>query len=151
MATGSARRRVQLANLRPDLTFTGLRGNLATRLAAAGRGEVAAVVVAKAAIDRLGWTPPAGLETEVLEPGVMLPQVGQGALAVECRAEDAECRQALSAIDDPGGHLLVRSERAFLAELGGGCTLPVGAHAEWAGIGPPKPGSVTVVTGRRSG
>ncbi len=138
VATGSARRRVQLANLRPDLTFTGLRGNLATRLEAAGTGEVAAVVVAKAAIDRLGWTPPAGLETEVLEPGVMLPQVGQGALAVECRQADAECRQALSGIDDPGGHLLVRSERAFLAELGGGCTLPVGAHAQWAGIGPAK-------------
>lgn len=136
VATGSARRRVQLANLRPDLTFIGLRGNLATRLEAAGTGEVAAVVVAKAAIDRLGWAPPAGLETEVLEPGVMLPQVGQGALAVECRQEDAECRRALSAIDDPGGHLLVQSERAFLAELGGGCTLPVGAHAEWGGPGP---------------
>jgi len=131
VATGSARRRVQLANLRPDLTFAGLRGNLATRLATAGTGDVAAVVVAKAAIDRLGWTPPAGLETEVLEPGLMLPQVGQGALAVECREDDADSRRALSAIDDPGGHLLVGSERAFLAELGGGCTLPVGAHAQW--------------------
>ena len=66
VATGSARRRVQLANYRPDLTFAGLRGNLATRLAAAGTGSVAAAVVAKAAIDRLGWTPPDGVVVEVL-------------------------------------------------------------------------------------
>ena len=89
VATGSARRRVQLANLRPDLTFTGLRGNLATRLATVGVGDVAAVVVAKAAIDRLDWSPPEGLVVEVLAPELMVPQVGQGALAIECRADDA--------------------------------------------------------------
>jgi len=151
VATGSARRRVQLANLRPDLAFTGLRGNLATRLATAGTGEVAAVVVAKAAIDRLGWTAPAGLETEVLEPGLMLPQVGQGALAVECREDDADSRRALSAIDDPAGHVLVGSERAFLAELGGGCTLPVGAHAEWVDAGPSRGGGAGGSTIRLTG
>ena len=68
MATGSARRRVQLANLRPDLTFAGLRGNLATRLAAVGAGGVAAVVVAKAAVDRLGWTPPDGVDDRGARP-----------------------------------------------------------------------------------
>jgi hydroxymethylbilane synthase len=151
VATGSARRRVQLANLRPDLTFTGLRGNLAARLAVAGKGEVAAVVVAKAAIERLDWTPPAGLETEVLEAGLMLPQVGQGALAVQCRQDDAECRRALAAIDDPGHHLLVRCERSFLAELGGGCTLPVGAHAQWAGPGPGPDGGADGPTIRLTG
>ncbi len=151
VATGSARRRVQLANLRPDLSFTGLRGNLATRLAVVGQGAVgggapgaggggvagvgaaAAVVVAKAALDRLGWSPPAGVEFEVFEPATMLPQVGQGALAVECREDDLDSRGALAAIDDPGTRHLVTSERAFLAELGGGCTLPVGAHAEFVG------------------
>ena len=86
VATGSARRRAQLANLRPDLTFTGLRGNMARRLARAGSGGVAAVVVAKAATDRLGWAPPPATTTEVLEPLILLPQVAQGALAVECRA-----------------------------------------------------------------
>ena len=131
VATGSARRRVQLANLRPDLTFTGLRGNLATRLAAVGVGDVAAVVVAKAAIDRLGWSPPAGLAIEVLAPELMLPQVGQGALALECRTDDATTRAALAAIHDERVGPAVTAERAFLAELGGGCTLPVGAHAEW--------------------
>ncbi len=131
VATGSARRRVQLANLRPDLTFCGLRGNLATRLAVAGTAGVAAVVVAKAATDRLGWTPGDGLDTEVLAPRLMLPQVGQGALAVECRADDPRTLAALSAIDDPRAGPLVAAERAFLAELGGGCTLPVGANACW--------------------
>lgn len=132
VATGSARRRAQLANFRPDLTFVGLRGNMASRLAVAGTGSVAAVVVAKAAVDRLGWTPPVGLETEVLEPRIMLPQVGQGALAVECRADDVPTRAALAAIDDPEAGPPVVAERAFLAELGGGCTLPVGANARWA-------------------
>ena len=145
VATGSARRRVQLANLRPDLTFAGLRGNLATRLAVAGAGPggagaigdgaVGAVVVAKAALDRLGWSLPDGLEFEVLDTGTMLPQVGQGALAVECREDDDIARRALAAIDDPRIRRLVTSERAFLAELGGGCTLPVGAHAELVGPG----------------
>jgi hydroxymethylbilane synthase len=129
VATGSARRRVQLANLRPDLTFTDLRGNLATRLGRVGQDGIAAVVAARAALDRLDWYAPAGLEVETLEPGVMLPQVGQGALAVECRADDTATRTALAAIDDARVRRAVEAERAFLAELGGGCTLPVGAHA----------------------
>ncbi len=129
VATGSARRRVQLADLRPDLTFADLRGNLASRLASVGVGGVAAVVVARAALDRLGWSPPEGMEFEVLDPAAMLPQVGQGALAAECRVDDHVARAALAAIDDPAVHRLVGAERAFLSELGGGCTLPVGAHA----------------------
>ncbi len=133
VATGSARRRVQLANLRPDLTFTGLRGNLATRLAAVGADDVGAVVVAQAAVTRLGWSPPVGLEVEILDPEVMLPQVGQGALALECRVDDAGTREALAAIHDDRVGAPVTAERAFLAELGGGCTLPVGAHARWVG------------------
>ncbi len=141
VATGSARRRAQLANLRPDLVFTGLRGNLATRLRAVGTGGVAAVVVAKAALDRLAWAPKAGTPIEVLEPEVMIPQVGQGVLAVECRADDEVTHQALAAIDDLAVRALVTAERAFLSELGGGCTLPVGAHAVFAGAGTePTPG-----------
>jgi hydroxymethylbilane synthase len=151
VATGSARRRAQLANFRPDLTFAGLRGNLASRLSAAGRGPVAAVVVAKAAVDRLGWTPPDGLESEVLEPGIMLPQVGQGALALECRADDASTRTALVAIDRSEARLPVVAERAFLAELGGGCTLPVGANARWvraaSGSGPAADHARVALTG----
>jgi hydroxymethylbilane synthase len=137
VATGSARRRAQLAGLRPDLTFTGLRGNLGRRLAGVGSGGISAVVAAKAAIDRLEWVAPAGVETEVLSVSTMVPQVGQGALAVECRPDDEAARSALATIDDPAVAPLVRAERAYLAELGGGCTQPVGAHAEWAGDGTP--------------
>src|SRR5579883_54754 len=133
VATGSSRRRAQLANLRPDLAFSDLRGNMVTRLARAGRGGVTAVVVAKAAVDRLGWSAPDGVDVEALEPSVMVPQVAQGALAVECRAGDDRVLEALAAVDDSEARPLVEAERAFLAELGGGCTLPVGASAAWAG------------------
>jgi hydroxymethylbilane synthase len=130
VATGSVRRRTQLANLRPDLTYTGLRGNMEKRLAAVGRGGVVAVIVAKAAVDRLGWEPPDGVDTEVLDPILMVPQVGQGALAIECRSDDRATRERLSAIDDAVVRRTVTAERSYLAELGGGCTLPVGAYAE---------------------
>ena len=143
VATGSARRRAQLANFRPDLTFAGLRGNLATRLDQVGTRGVTAVVAAKAALDRLGWTVPPGTEIEVLDPGLMVPQVGQGALAVECRKDDAPTRRALAAIDDVDVAPLVHAERSFLAELGGGCTLPVGAYARWADPGTDR-GSISL-------
>lgn len=124
VATGSVRRRVQLAWLRPDLTFTGLRGNIATRVAKAGPDQV--VVVAVAALRRLDLLHRAD---EVLATAVMLPQVAQGALAVECRADDDEAFGLAAAIDDAIAHRCVRAERGFLARLGGGCDLPVGALA----------------------
>ena len=83
----------------------------------------------RAALDRLAWVPPEGLATETLGRDDMVPQVAQGALAVECRAGDTATREALAAIDDGAVRRVVEAERAFLAELGGGCTLPVGAHA----------------------
>lgn len=124
VATGSVRRRAQLAALRPDLTFHELRGNMATRLGKVPPGG--AVVAAAAALQRLGW---ADQIAQLLEPSVMLPQVAQGALAVECRAEDEDARSRLAAIEDPVARRRVDAERAFLARLGGGCDLPVGALA----------------------
>lgn len=124
VATGSVRRRVQLAALRPDLVFVELRGNMATRLARAD--AVDAVVVAAAALDRLGL---AERIAERLDPAVVLPQVAQGALAVECRGDDTAALDALAAIDDAEVHRSVAAERAFLGALGGGCELPVGALA----------------------
>jgi hydroxymethylbilane synthase len=124
VGTGSVRRRAQLASRRPDLTFAELRGNIPTRLERAG--EFDAIVVAAAALARLDV---AGQATEVLEPSVMLPMVGQGALAVECRTDDTETRDRLAAIDDMRVHAAVGAERAFLAQLGGGCELPCGALA----------------------
>jgi hydroxymethylbilane synthase len=124
VATGSVRRRCQLANLRPDLTFAELRGNVPTRVDKAR--DFDAVVVAVAALDRLGLRAHAA---DVLEPSTMLPQVGQGALAVECRVDDVGVLAQLAAIDDPEVRAPLEAERAFLAELGSGCDLPVGALA----------------------
>ena len=124
IATGSVRRRAQLVAARPDLTFTGLRGNIDTRLAKAK--DFSAIVMACAALHRLERS---DAIAEVLEPEVMLPQVAQGALAIECRSDDEETRERLSAIEHRPSRLAVDAERAFLAELGGGCDLPVGAYA----------------------
>lgn len=124
VATGAARRRAQLAWLRPDLRFEELRGNISTRL-----GKVppaGAVVAAYAALERLGLL---HMVAEVLSTSTMLPQVGQGALAVQCRADDERSTEAARSIDDVASHRCLDAERAFLAELGGGCELPVGAHA----------------------
>ena len=127
VATGSIRRRAQLGHRRPDLTFVDLRGNIGTRLARLdGPDGFAAIVMASAALDRLGLAPDV---VERLEPSVMLPQVGQGAIAVECRVGDADTAALLAAVDDPEAHRTVAAERAFLAELGAGCDLPVAAHA----------------------
>ncbi len=124
IGTGSNRRRVQLAHLRPDLEFAGLRGNMHTRLSKAT--DFDAIVVAAAALQRLGL---ADHITEILDPEVMVPQVAQGALGVECRSDDSATHALLARIEDPSSRRSVDAERAFLAELGGDCDLPAGAHA----------------------
>ena len=126
IATGSVRRRAQLAAARPDLVFAPLRGNIETRLRKRVDEGHDAVVVALAALERLGLDAEV---TEVLDPSVLLPQAAQGALGVECRADDDRTRARLTEIDDRAAHAAVRAERAYLAELGGGCTLPCGALA----------------------
>jgi hydroxymethylbilane synthase len=125
VGTGSVRRRAQLAARRPDLGFGELRGNIPTRLEKAG--DFDAVVLAAAALDRLGL---ADRIAERVEPSVVLPQVAQGALAAECRADDDATRELLAGIDDAGVRAAVTAERSYLAELGGGCNLPCGALAE---------------------
>ncbi len=124
VATGSNRRRVQLSGLAKDARFIGLRGNIGTRLAKVG--DVDAIVMANAALTRLDIAPEV---VDVLEPDVMIPQVGQGTLAVECRAGDATTIAALAAIDHALTRRLLDAERAFLVELGGDCDLPAGAIA----------------------
>ena len=125
VGTGSVRRRAQLAALRPDLGFAELRGNIPTRLEKAA--DFDAIVLAAAALDRLGL---ADRIAERVDPSVVLPQVGQGALAVECRADDDGTRALLAGVDDAEVRAAVTAERAYLAELGGGCNLPCGALAE---------------------
>ncbi len=124
IATGSIRRRSHLSHLRPDLKFQDLRGNIETRLLRID--EVDAVVIAKAALDRLDLNPE---QMDPLPVSVLLPQVGQGALAIECREEDFEIIQILKRIEDQKVRAAVDAERSFLAEVGSGCSLPVAAHA----------------------
>jgi hydroxymethylbilane synthase len=128
VATGSLRRQAQLGAVRPDLAFVGLRGNIATRLARVADHD--AVVVAATALDRLGL---ADRIAERLEPEVMLPQVAQGALAVECRLDAEDLLDLLSSVEHVRTRRCVDAERAFLAELGGDCSLPAAAHATLIG------------------
>ena len=124
VATGSVRRRAQLAHRRPDLTFVELRGNIDSRLAAAPQFD--AIVLAMAGLERLGHL---DAVAEPLEPSVLVPQVAQGALAVECREDDDATRDALARLEDAASRRTFDAERGFLAELGGDCDLPAGAHA----------------------
>jgi hydroxymethylbilane synthase len=130
VATGSQRRRAQLAWLRPDLMFQSLRGNIGTRLSRVPEGG--AIVVAGAALSRLGLTPE---PMEVLGTDMMLPQVAQGALAIECRADDVAHIELLGPLNDRAARQAVDAERAFLATVGGACDLPVAGHATATGDG----------------
>lgn len=143
VGTSSGRRAVQLRRTRPRLLVTPLRGNLDTRLGKVAAGELDAVVVALAGLQRLytdtahGGLGPLGLPLKAvaLEPGECLPAPGQGALAVECRADDARTRSALETLDHLPSRRAVEAERALLAALGGGCLAPVGALCSLDGRG----------------
>jgi hydroxymethylbilane synthase len=127
VASGSVRRRAQLVALRPDLQFVELRGNIATRLTKVP--ERGAIVMAAAALEILGMT---DRIAEALEPDVMVPAVGQGVVAVEHRDDDRVTAELVRAIDHGPSRHAVETERAFLAELGSGCSLPVGAFCDGA-------------------
>ncbi len=124
VATGSQRRRAQLAWLRPDLSFQSLRGNIATRLSRVPEGG--AIVVAQAALTRLALAPEPG---ETLGTDKMLPQVAQGALAVECRSDNGAIVELLEPLEDIEARQAVDAERAFLVTIGGACDLPVAGYA----------------------
>lgn len=125
VATGSVRRRAQLHRARPDLEFAELRGNIHTRLDKVPEGG--AIVMAVAALEVLGLTDHV---SEELDPAEFVPAVGQGCVAVEHRDGDGRLAEALAEIDHAPTRHEVVVERAFLAELGSGCSLPVGAHAD---------------------
>lgn len=128
VATGSPRRRALLLERRPDLNIVGLRGNMAARLASAGRDGVDAVVVAAAALDRLGET---SRTAQRLDPTWFVPQVGQGSLALESRRDDDATSLSLAPLNDLDVYEALAAERAFLRELGAGCSVPAGAFATW--------------------
>ena len=127
VGTGSPRRTAQLAALGLGLDVRPIRGNVDTRLRFVSSGELDAVILARAGLARLGRL---GVVTEVLDPIQILPAPGQGALAVECRSDRADVREALAVLEDPDTRACVAAERALLARLEAGCTAPVGALAE---------------------
>jgi hydroxymethylbilane synthase len=127
VGTSSLRRAAQLKRLRPDLIVESIRGNLDTRLRKLEEGHYDAILLACAGLKRMGW---ADRIAEILEPEVMCPAAGQGALAVETR-EGGE--GPVTQMEDPATRIAVTAERVVLDELGGGCQVPIGAHARVEG------------------
>jgi hydroxymethylbilane synthase len=147
VATGSPRRRALLLERRPDLRVIGLRGNMATRFAAVHESGVDAVVAAAAALARLDENE---LIAERLDPEWFVPQVGQGALALEVREGDATTTDALAPLNARGAMTALMAERAFLRELGAGCSVPCGAYASVFGDSISLRGVMVSVDGARS-
>jgi hydroxymethylbilane synthase len=129
IATGSVRRRAQLMRVRPDLQFVDLRGNIQTRLSKIPAGG--SIVMAVAALEILELT---SQISEVLDIDLAVPMVGQGSVAVEARTDDAHTLEILAVIDHVASRRAVETERAFLAELGAGCSQPVAAHLSGDGV-----------------
>ncbi|MBV8131432.1 MAG: hydroxymethylbilane synthase [Alphaproteobacteria bacterium] len=130
IGTASLRRQAQLLRLRPDLRIVPIRGNVDTRLKKLEAGEVDAMVLALCGLERLGKAEQA---SEILPPEIMLPAVGQGALAIECRAGDDQPGRLLEPLHDPRSAACVGAERAMLAALDGSCRTPIAALGELDG------------------
>ncbi|RSL32612.1 hydroxymethylbilane synthase [Salibacterium salarium] len=127
VGTSSLRRSSQILAERPDLHVQWIRGNIETRLRKLREENFDAIVLASAGLSRMGWSEE--IVTEYLDPDVCLPAVGQGALGLECRADDEEVLQILSELNDEVVARRVTAERAFLQEVEGGCQVPIGGYA----------------------
>jgi hydroxymethylbilane synthase len=130
IATGSLRRKCQLLHARPDLQIAEIRGNLNTRMNKLDSSEWDGMILAKAGVTRLGWTQRI---TDVLPFELMLPAVGQGALAIECRTADSRIKEILRPLHHHPTAAAVTAERALLHYLEGGCQIPIGAFAQTSG------------------
>jgi len=154
VGTAALRRQAQLLRLRPDLVVVPFRGNADTRIRKLDRGEVDATLLAVAGLARLGL---ACRATQILPTDIMLPAVGQGALAIECRADDDALRARLAALNDPVSAACVAAERAMLAALDGSCRTPIAGLAEPGGGGLVlrglllRPDGTAAIDGRRAG
>jgi hydroxymethylbilane synthase len=127
VGTSSLRRRAQLVRARPELRVTGLRGNVDTRIAKLEAGEVDGLVLAAAGLARLGISPPYATPFPLEE---MVPAPGQGALAVQARGDDSETLEFVRQLDHPRSRVALEAERRLVSNLGGDCSLPLGAYAE---------------------
>jgi hydroxymethylbilane synthase len=130
VGTASPRRQALVKRLRPDITVVTLRGNVETRLRKLDAGEIDATLLAVAGLKRLGLLAAA---TAILDPEAFLPAVGQGAIGIETRADDARARALVAMIDDAETATAVAAERAFLGVLDGSCRTPIGGHATVGG------------------
>jgi hydroxymethylbilane synthase len=130
IGTGSLRRKAQLLGYRPDLEIVPLRGNLDTRIRKLETLGLAGIVLAAAGLHRLGWNHLIG---QYLEPEICLPAVGQGALAIEVRADDLRLQDWIAFLHHEDSALCTRAERAFLQRLEGGCQVPLAGHARVQG------------------
>lgn len=131
VGTSSLRRSSQLLLLRPDLEIKWIRGNIETRLSKLKSGEYDAIILAAAGIERVNWDP--AVVTEFLSVEDCVPAVGQGALAIECREDDAELLAALQHVSDEKTSIEIKAERTFLAEMNGSCQVPIAGFAEYDG------------------
>ena len=145
VGTSSLRRQAQLLQARPDLSISMLRGNLDTRLRKLREGQFDAIVLAAAGLRRLGWEREI---TEYLAPEISLPAIGQGALGIEGRRDDAFVREVLSRLEHGPTRTTVMAERALLHRLQGGCQVPIAAHATIAGSEVVLEGLVASVDGK---
>ncbi|TAN45922.1 MAG: hydroxymethylbilane synthase [Nitrospirae bacterium] len=126
VGTSSLRRACQLLSIRPDLKIEQLRGNLDTRMRKLDEGLFDAIILAAAGVKRLGWT---DRITELLEPEISLPAIGQGAVGIECRIDDKFINDFIKQLDHKETSICVRAERACLKKLEGGCQVPIAAYA----------------------
>lgn len=146
IGTSSLRRAAQLLRKRPDLEIVPIRGNVQTRLKKVDEENMAATVLAYAGLRRLGL---GDLATEVLDPAVSLPAIGQGILAVETRADDATTNALVARLDDPTSRAAASAERSFLHTLRGGCQVPIAAHATLDGASIHLRGLVASLDGKQ--
>lgn len=130
VGTSSLRRSLQISERYPHLDIKDLRGNINTRLQKLDDGQYDAIILAESGLQRMGFD---DRITAVLTPEVSLPAVGQGALGIECRENDAEVESLLAALEHPPTRLRVTAERAMNHRLNGGCQVPIGAYAELVG------------------
>ncbi len=146
VGTSSLRRAAQMRALRPDCEIRDLRGNLDTRLRKLDEGLFDAIILAAAGLNRMGWQKRA---TVCMDPSAFVPAVGQGALAVETRAEDPQIRRLLEPLDHFETAVALRAERSLLGELEGGCQVPIGGHARISGKTVELSGLVASLDGRQ--
>ncbi|OEF98310.1 hydroxymethylbilane synthase [Desulfuribacillus alkaliarsenatis] len=146
IGTSSLRRSAQLLNMRPDLEITSIRGNVGTRINKIDEMDLAGIILACAGLNRLGQSQQI---TEAIDATICVPAVGQGALGIQCRADDKEVLDLLNHLNHVPTEQAVLAERSFLKQLEGGCQVPIGAYGTWDGEQVTLTGMVAKIDGSK--